>query len=51
VQAGVVELELLERVAQFLELIRVGGIQTRENHRLGFLVPGKRLLGAPIGVE
>ena len=43
-KGGVVELELLKHGAQFLELVGLNGIHTRENHRLHFLKAGDCLV-------
>ncbi len=42
-QRGIVELELVEGFAQVAVVIRVDGIDPREDHRLGGTVPGERL--------
>ncbi len=44
-ERGVVELELLERVAELGVLVAVGREEAREDHRLHVLVPGERLGG------
>ena len=52
VQRGVVELQLLERVAQLLVLLRVRRIEAGEHHRVHVLVAGQRLdVGAIARVE
>ena len=45
-EAGVVELELLERVAQVGQLVAVDGVEPAEDHGLGVAVAGQRLGGA-----
>ena len=44
-QRGVVELKLVQRVAELRVVRAVQGIQAREHHRLGVLVAAERLLG------
>ena len=44
-EAGVVEPELLQRVAQVRELVAVDRVQAAEHHRLGIPVAGQRLGG------
>ena len=51
VQGGVVELELLERVAEILVLLRVGGVDAGEDERLDRLVAGERHRGVAVGVK
>jgi hypothetical protein len=50
-QARIVQLELLERVAQNLEVVRVARINAREHHRLDLLVSGQHVRGAAPGIE
>ena len=45
-EAGVVELQLLERLAKLGELVAVDGIQAREDHRFRLPVPLERFSGA-----
>ena len=47
---GVVELQLVERVAQLRQLVAVDGVQPAEHHRLGVAVPRERLDGGLLGV-
>ena len=46
-QRGIVELELLERAAEVLEVVRVGRVDAREHHRLDVAV-ARQLLRSPI---
>ncbi len=43
-QAGIVELKLVERIMKVLELGRIARIQAAVDHRIQFLVAGKRLV-------
>jgi hypothetical protein len=47
----VVQLQLLERVAQLLVLLGVRGVEPGEHHRLDLLVAGQQLRRAVVGVE
>ena len=43
-QRGIVELKLLQRGTQILEVLRLNRINTREHHRLHFLESGYGIL-------
>ncbi len=49
VQRGIVELELLQRVAQGIVLVGFDRIEAGEDLRLDFLEAGQRLGGTPVG--
>ncbi len=50
-EAGVVQLELLQGVAEVLVVVGVGGVEAREDHGPGLLVARQELLRPVVGVQ
>ena len=48
-ERGVVELQLLQRIAQFVVVVRVAGVEAGKDHRLERLIAGQLFGGGPRG--